>query len=190
MGKSSHLNNLNNCITKSRTSILVIWCSVSPVTRESDSLPELRSPVRTHLFSLNHCIWYSSAAATHSDFYSLQSSALPPHNSALCLGIVVHVFLWLWFKWGWFAPWEAMLVSTEAGEGGKCSNREQRKGTVVPKPQALQWETQAWLITAQFLLLCHLGDVVFTAVSLWAGRKVKGLCCKEHHVGWRKGTPC
>jgi len=131
MGKSTHLNNPNNYTTKSRTSILVIWCSVSPVTGVSDSPPELRSSVRTHLFSLNHCIWYSSAAATHSELYFLQSPALPPCNSALCLGIVVHSSLWLSFKGGWFVPWEAMLVSTEVGEGGKCSTREWRKGTLI-----------------------------------------------------------
>lgn len=75
MGKFSHLNNPNNYITKSRISILVIWCSVSPVTGESDSLPELRSPVRTHFFSLNHCIWYSSATTTHSDLAKLSSAS-------------------------------------------------------------------------------------------------------------------
>lgn len=56
---------------------------------EFDSLPEFRSPVRTCLFSLNHCIWYSSAAAIHSDLYFLQSSAMIPHNSALCLRMAV-----------------------------------------------------------------------------------------------------
>lgn len=64
---------------------------------------------------------------------------------------------WLWFKWGWFAPWEATPVCVEGGEGGKCSH--QRKRTLIPKSQALQWETQAWL-AVQFFLLCHLGDAV------------------------------
>lgn len=59
------------------------------MTGESDSLPEFRSPVRTHLFSLNHCIWYSSATAIHPILYLLQRSAMIPHNSSLCLGMAV-----------------------------------------------------------------------------------------------------
>lgn len=51
----------------------------------------------------------------------------------------------LWFKWGWFTPWEATQVCIEAGEGGKCSYQEWRKGTVILKSQALKWGTQPWL---------------------------------------------
>lgn len=92
---------------------------------------------------------------------------------------------WLWFKWGWFAPWEATQVGVEAEEGEKCSYQEQRKGAVTLKSQALKWETQPWL-TVHFFLLCHLGD----AVRLWTGRRAEGMCCQEHHVGQRKATPC
>ena len=66
-------------------------------------------------FPLNHCIWYSSATATHSDLYFLQSSALLPHNSALCLGMLCTALCgcdlseaglrhgkqcWLYWSWG------------------------------------------------------------------------------------------
>lgn len=132
MGKSSHLNNPSNYITKSRTSILVIWCSVSPVAGEPDSPPELRLAVRTHLFSLNNCIWYFSAAAIHSDLYSLQSSALLPHYSALWPGICAHSSLWQWFKQGCFVLKLARKESVPSGSKGKkqkyqssaCSSEE------------------------------------------------------------------
>lgn len=90
----------------------------------------------------------------------------------------------LWFKRGWFAPWEATQVCIEAGEGGKCSYQEWRKGTVILKFQALKWGTQPWL-TVLFFLLYHLGDVVGWLLS---DCELEG--CKEHRVGQRKATPC
>lgn len=181
MGKSSHLNNPSNYITKSRTSILVIWCSVSPVAGEPDSPPELRLAVRTHLFSLNNCIWYFSAAAIHSDLYSLQSSALLPHYSALWPGICAHSSLWQWFKQGCFVLKLARKESVPSGSKGK--KQKYQSSACSSEEHSMVNDNFFFFPPVQFGWCCLCCRQPIEP----AGKQ--GQHCSQLWVGQREGTP-